>query len=440
MKDDFTMGFICIRRTIVHNLSILCIAIAVSIAGALDQEAGKLAYREMLLKTKIQSKNGVGDEQGEKYRSVMEINVSQYGDYNIRFSKVPFLDLSDPDISILPFHADDFPLKKKTLNILKDQTNCHSVTGLDDYEVKLDVLELIDNSLYILDYPLHPTSDKNSPYWRDFLHVCKVQVARMRNPNASPSSIGMPLPDIWYGYSLADVAEAVHDEYPNIHQATNIARMLGLGGVLIDISVIPQRSNSQFLRGPIMLADLNTFALRVIAPHSFAVKYAIGRSRPEEIAFAISNGEIPFENLPLDVQQAMSAIDKRFDGGLPTAPQFTAYIEGSPDHPSWPAMHSAASQTSFWMSVVLNLTHDQLCQARLVDYSVAYARTVAGVHFPSDNLDGLNLGQEVLASLLADHLWNTYGSQRSLVQDKIEKMRFDWNTFDPSDPCPYTSK
>ena len=116
------------------------------------------------------------------------------------------------------------------------------------------------------------------------------------------------------------------------------------------------------------------------------------------------------------------------------ATDFTAYPEGSPRHPSWPAMHSAASSSSFWMSVVFELTDEQYCQALLTDYAVSYARTVAGVHYTSDNIDGLNLGQEILAEFLKDHLVERYGANEANTQAKINAMRFDWNEFDP-DNC-----
>ena len=215
--------------------------------------------------------------------------------------------------------------------------------------------------------------------------------------------------------------------------------MLGNNAVVVDNNIIPRRGFEQFLRGPFMLAHLNTWALATIGPHSFAAKYSVGRSRPEEIAFAISEGNIPSQDLPDAVRDIMQEILDRFGGSLPSATSFTAYSEGSPRHPSWPAMHSAASQTSFWMSVVLDLTPEQLCQARKVDWAVAYARTVAGVHYPDDNIDGLNLGQNVIASLLADYLEFKYESVKSVVEEKIESMRFDWSTFDPSDPCPFLS-
>ena len=117
---------------------------------------------------------------------------------------------------------------------------------------------------------------------------------------------------------------------------------------------------------------------------------------------------------------------------------FTAYTEGCPGHPSWPGMHGAASGMSFWLGVVLDITEDQLCQAKLTDYAVAWGRTVAGVHYEDDNLAGLDMGQEVIANLLPEHLSNTYGADKAKVQAKVDAMRFSWRDFDPEDPCPGT--
>ena len=132
-----------------------------------------------------------------------------------------------------------------------------------------------------------------------------------------------------------------------------------------------------------------------------------------------------------------SAIQKKVDA-LPSFPRptdFTAYPEGSPGHPSWPAMHAAASGLSFWLSVVLNITPMQHCQAKLTDYAVAWGRTVAGVHYEDDNIAGLDMGQEIVARLLPDHLAEMYGADREVVQLKIDAMRFSWRDFNPKDPC-----
>jgi len=114
---------------------------------------------------------------------------------------------------------------------------------------------------------------------------------------------------------------------------------------------------------------------------------------------------------------------------LADVPSFTAYTEGSPKHPSWPAMHSAASVSSLWLNTVMDLTPAQQCEVFAVDYAVAYARTVAGVHFPQDNIAGLNLGQEILARKLPEYMAERYGSNPEAVRNKIATLRMDWNTY-----------
>ena len=55
--------------------------------------------------------------------------------------------------------------------------------------------------------------------------------------------------------------------------------------------------------------------------------------------------------------------------------------------------------------------------------------TIAGVHFASDNIAGLNIGQEILAAKLPHYLSHKYGSNRRAVEEKIARVRFDWNEY-----------
>jgi len=116
-----------------------------------------------------------------------------------------------------------------------------------------------------------------------------------------------------------------------------------------------------------------------------------------------------------------------------SATGFTAYPEGSPTHPSWPAMHSAASAASFWLDIVMDLTDEQRCEARKLDYSIAYARTVAGVHYPDDNIAGLIIGQEIIAQRLPQIFMDVYGANEDDVMNAVDRARYDWTTFKSSD-------
>lgn len=143
----------------------------------------------------------------------------------------------------------------------------------------------------------------------------------------------------------------------------------------------------------------------------------------------IEEGHDDVSCIPTSIAEKVSmlSIDSPFD--------FTAYEEGAPFHPSWPAMHSAASSASLWLAVVTNLTPAQLAQARLTDYAVAYARTVAGVHYPYDNVGGLNMGQEIIARNLPGYLNKQYGSDMEKVRAKLERYRFDWSEFSTEVGC-----
>jgi len=97
----------------------------------------------------------------------------------------------------------------------------------------------------------------------------------------------------------------------------------------------------------------------------------------QEIAWLIYTDQLTVAD---GVPSSLISAIKSFS--LTTPQSFTAYTEGSPNHPSWPAMHSAASSASLWLAVVANLTEEQYCQVLRTDFAVSYARTVAGVHYP----------------------------------------------------------
>ena len=107
-------------------------------------------------------------------------------------------------------------------------------------------------------------------------------------------------------------------------------------------------------------------------------------------------------------------------------------------------MHSAASSASLYLAVLLNLTPAQLAEARSLDCAVASFRTLAGVHYESDNMAGLSIGQEVIRRQLPGYLEERYGSDPADVTAKIERViaANDWRTaescFKPKEDWPST--
>lgn len=118
-------------------------------------------------------------------------------------------------------------------------------------------------------------------------------------------------------------------------------------------------------------------------------------------------------------------------GTVTAATHFTAYLPGCPVHPSYPAMHSAASNWGYTSQIIYNATPQMTCEALKVDYAVSKARTVAGVHFKKDNTDGLNFGQAQAARFL-DYYFMERGGDIEYIRNKIAEKRFDWREVDMS--------
>lgn len=161
---------------------------------------------------------------------------------------------------------------------------------------------------------------------------------------------------------------------------------------------------------------------------------------------AVCDERLPLDYVPDSIKTRITEYADEFansavviDGNLVTPPHtsstvtaathFTAYFPGSPVHGSYPAMHSAASNWSFVCQIVYNATPQMVCEAIKTDFAVSKARTVAGVHFRLDNIDGLNIGQEQAARFLP-YYFMEMGGDIDYIRQKIADKRFDWRQVD----------
>jgi PAP2 superfamily len=349
-------------------------------------------------------------------------NNNEIGDLNLRFSKIARDVKDNPPVFIQPrLTSTDYPIGGALGVRLARQTTAVSVMLADDYELRgFNVLGYVNR--VGIGAPTMPNRDPNHPFWADFRAVVQAQVRR-RNGDMSD----LNLPQIWRDmqFNVTGVALAIQNELPGLWQALLIDRLFKEGAKL-DTNVLPFRSKMEFIGGVVRMAEINFWTIIKVSPVNFRLKWIYGRPRPEEVAYQIQNGDISAWAVPDDILQTLSRWN------LTRPDDFTAYRTGSPQHPSWPAMHSTASMASFWLMVVLDMTEEEKCQALLTDWIVSYGRTVAGVHYPTDNISGLNLGQEIVAEILVDHLVDLYNANRTAAQAKVAASRFDWSDFDPA--------
>jgi PAP2 superfamily len=345
------------------------------------------------------------------------------GDLGMRFNKFEFTSPFPPD-NWAQLTIEDYPVQGETAQVLKRDTTAASVVTEEDHQFNHDCRRTAHE--YVLasgGYPAMPNRDPEHAFWAEFDEVVDWQL--FRRLNVDPNAL-FRLPDLWKDSNISQVSESVHDEYPGSLQATFTQWLVSDKTLKLDQSIIPFRSQSDFLGKVVRSSFLNSWAVAEVGPISFFAKWAVGRPRPEEVAYMISQDKLTTaDGVPPHVVQKVKSMN------LESAESFTGYPEGSPKHPSWPAMHSAGSTSSFWLNIIFNLNEEQYCQALLTDYMVAMARTVAGVHYRMDNICGLNMGQQIIAERLADVLTENYGGDKAVIQAKIDKERFDWDNFDP---------
>jgi len=293
--------------------------------------------------------------------------------------------------------------------------------------------------------PTHPDSTPSQPFFTEFSEVVSAQ--QMRRAGQLTKHVMSVHPLFESEETMETSAQRVRADFPTEFPCLQIQRFLR-EGLKLDANIF-QRSDCtgaspEFVNGAVALSALAGWTVAEVSPAAFASKWFVGRMRPEEVALRVREG-----SLSVPGASVKSAIDAIFCGqGNSSCQQkaatFTAYEEGSPVHPSWPAMHSAASSLSTWLDVVADLTPQQREEVRLLDYSIAYFRTFAGVHYPSDNRAGLALGQYIVKSKLADHLAVKYAcdsasraSIRKYVQDKMGRLPvLDWSVWTPKSWTP----
>lgn len=262
-----------------------------------------------------------------------------------------------------------------------------------------------------------PTHPGDTGYFAELEKVVDAQLAR-REGGKVEDILGDRVPKLFAGYTLEQAADAVHKDLPTDWPTALLKQFLA-EGARFDSSVVPQMSQSDFVNTVVTAAGVLGMATAAVSPSAFACKWHAGRARPEEAVWAIHQGTLA--GAPAELKEKIAALE------LTSAESFTAYPEGSPRHPSWPAMHSAASISSMVLGVLLDLDADQLQEARNMDYSVATFRTLAGVHFETDNLAGLEIGQQAIEAWLPDFLSQCAGADPDVVRAKMDKIRYDWS-------------
>jgi len=150
-------------------------------------------------------------------------------------------------------------------------------------------------------------------------------------------------------------------------------------------------------------AEVGVCAMRVALNQAFGFKWEQMIARPEERVAAVLAGKLAAPDwFERELRQEVFV-----DAVLSDPRKFTIYDEGCPLHPSYPAGHGAAAGATYALLTLkygLNKKsklHDDIGQTCL---SFAHCRTLAGVHYAQDNLQGFRLGVMTIKQGIVDLL------------------------------------
>ncbi len=174
-----------------------------------------------------------------------------------------------------------------------------------------------------------------------------------------PAKVPEPFRAAGVKYRAANLVSAVHKDNPVDIGIICWRYLVATGATLRN----PEGPHNNFLnRVPDTQAAIAENA-RDALRRAFEVKYYYGRPRPEEACARLGFGQ-----------------------------NITGYQEGCPNHPAYPAGHASAAGAACVLFDWFNVTDTQRDAVFDACYVWAMARTMAGVHYSSDNLAGLALG------------------------------------------------
>merc|ERR1719469_488776 len=364
-----------------------------------------------------------------------------------------------------------YPTNAESMRTFDDTQVLRFSKGLCYEDLTEEVFEAFDNMK--LTHPDSPRAEDRATYWKEVRELIALYYLRVNGVKSKEIfdqiALVSPTP-VTYVFNpedtIEDSAGHVFGDFPTTHvtdfilgQESNseTAELLGDTGYELlnfkfmnmdeDIFQVPEcysQNQIEFVNGQVALGFILAWTINTVSAVAFGAKWAGGRARPQEVVWEIhEHGAEHFEyGVPNDIVMNIKAME------LKNEKAFTFDGEGAPPHPSHPAMHSAGSAISSWIQVVANPTQSQIDMAKHYDYSIAYFRSFGGVHYPSDNRAGLQLGREILGMNGPDFLGETYGcddkSSKQITDYATNKIpHIDWGTYSPpgwNDPVKLSNK
>lgn len=217
----------------------------------------------------------------------------------------------------------------------------------------------------------------------------------------------------------AQLGLAVHSDFPTWAGTESLKWSLQKGGKLRRL--LPHsHTNREFTNGIVFAARALGWAVHTVSPTAFALKWYFGVARPEEIIQAAYEGTVDTPHWITDQIETYMA----FHRNVESQHDWTAYPEGSPMHPSFPAMHGAGAGSKLLIKLLVDFDHmDEEDMHEHIDTffgDMAHGRDNAGVHTWRDSEEGMRVGELCIAAEFPK-LIESLGGDKIYVEELIEQ-------------------
>ena len=323
----------------------------------------------------------------------------------------------------------EFPFTRAKSNLLPEDSPIVSVRHMDDPRVLVDINRVPD--------PTHP--EDGDKYWLELMQVAsRVDLAKKGKNFADieqeielgfkPNGLDPDKPFLSNLFrnrlrvsTLAQAAQVVRADFPT-SLVTSLAEDFLSQGAKLNYDVLPRTRWKEFTDGPVLLGHVIGWAIHTVSPSAFATKWAKGRCRPEEAIHAWATGELV---APRYANTTLSQlVNKREVAANPES--FTLYQEGCPNHPSYVAMHAAVAAIVIILNVIFKLDTDQKDEAARAQCNISVSRDIAGVHYLTDSLTGMDLGEKIIAEKLPTFLNQLVGADIRAATQYANDAKQNW--------------
>ena len=271
------------------------------------------------------------------------------------------------------------------------------------------------------EYPVKPTQPENDGYWKLFEGVIEAVGAAKSHAKLTH---GIALCFEESGIQTADKAAlSVAGDW-----TTDLAFIVAKAAIADPDCYWKELIPGPFVDKMPLFVRIAGEVSHMCVANSGAAKWGFMKSRAQEIAWKIANGQLEAPARIGVMLKELEDYEKLKEGPIETHSRWFTYRGiGAPPHPAWTAMHAAAMEAiCYVLRVMVNCNEKRRDEIILGSINGGDFRENLGVHTREDNIAGRWLGQETAKRHLTKFFYQFDDLDSALLESAMIDAEVDW--------------